>query len=215
MNRIMGACSIVLAFAILQNAACTSAQATADKPPLPEMWTRLAARIDSKTLKEGDPFRVQVVQPWVYGTCSIQQDAMLEGRVVGLAAWSTASKITAAAVSFNVICANGNRVPLVLIAAFYPREDARSQMELYNSMPQGLGAGASGRQSTDLYRLPTPGVDPEVFPKARLGEVKGLRHLKLEIGKGAQGSTLLSTTDKRLRLEKGTRLALVSIPQEK
>jgi hypothetical protein len=62
--------------------------------------------------------------------------------------------------------------------------------------------------------MPSPGTGPAPnLPLAKLGEVKGLRHVMLKIGVGEQGSTVLESSDKRLHMEKGTRLAFVPVPE--
>jgi hypothetical protein len=212
-GRKMRVSSTSFTLAIFLSATSVQLSGKSSKTPLPEMWATLAARLDSESFKEGDLFRLQVAQSWVYGTCGVSEGALLEGRVASVSAWSTTKKVSEASVTFSALCQDGSREPLVLIAAFYRFEEARGQMDLYNAMPQGLGSGASGRQSTDLGRLPSPNSSPEPFSPAKYGEVKGLRHLTLQVGTGPHGSTVLSVTDKRLRLEKGTRLVLVPCPK--
>ncbi len=181
--------------------------------PLPEMWTKLATKLDSAALKPGDAVRAQVSDSWVYGTCGVQDGSILEGKVVEVSPWTDAAKTSEVSLSFVADCTNGVKKPLILIAVYFRVEDAKSQMDLYNSMPQGIGPGASGRQSTNLDSLPSPGAgNPPPPPLAKMGEVKGLRHLSLGVAKGAKRSTVLSSTEKRFRLEAGTRLVLVPVP---
>lgn len=184
------------------------------KPPLPELWTTLQSKLDSRKLKVGDEITVRASQSWVYLTCGVSEGVILHGRVVSKSDWSSNSKSTELAVRFDAPCENGVKAPLVLIAVFYALDPEKGQMETYMSMPQGIGPGATGRQSTSIDSLPSPGVDgQQQLPLAKLGEVKRMGHLTLGVGKGAQGSTTLFTRDKRLRLEQGTRLAFVPVPQ--
>lgn len=185
-------------------------------PPLPEMWTKLEAKLDSGALKPGDAVRAEVSSDgWVYGACGIQGGSTLQGTVIENVAGRGPKAASAVSLSFTGDCGNGVKKALILIAVYFPVEDSKSQMDIYNAMPQGIGAGASGRQSTNLDSLPSPGAGTpsQQLPLAKFGEVKGIKHLSLAVAKGAKGSTVLSSTDKRLRLEAGTRLVLVPVPE--
>jgi len=178
------------------------------------MWTKLETRLDSARLKPGDAVRVAVSQGWVYGTCGVQGSSTLEGNVIEVTAATDPKAATEVSLSFTADCGNGAKKPLILIAVYYPIDDGKSQMDLYNSMPAGLGPGATGRQSTNLDSLPSPDAGTaQQPPLAKIGEVKGMKHLSLAVAKGAKGSTVLSSTDRRMRLEPGTRLVLVPVPE--
>jgi hypothetical protein len=183
-------------------------------PPLPEMWTKLQAKLDSATVRPGDAVRAQVSQGWVYGTCGVQGGSTLAGEVEAVTAWTDAARASQVSISFTATCGNGEKKRLILIAVYYPIDDPKSQMDLYSSIPAGIGHGASGRQSTDLSALPTPGAgDVAPFPVAKIGEVKRINHLSLALAKGVSGSSVLASTDKRFRLLRGTRLVLLPVPE--
>lgn len=208
---------LVLAFGLpgpaAQGQASPSAQVDS-RPPLPEMWTTLQAKLDSDKVKPGDAVRAQVSQGWVYGTCGVQGGSTLEGTVVAVSALDGATKTSEISVSFAAACGDGTKRRMILIAVYYPLENGNGQMDLYNSMPAGLGPGATGRQNINLNSLPSPDSGTFVqLPLAKIGEVKGLKHLSLAVAKGAKGSSVLSSTDKRLRLVPGTRLVLVPVPE--
>ena len=132
----------------------------------------------------------------------------------GVAAWTAAQQSTEVAVSFTASCGNGEKKRLILIAIYYPIEDAKSQMELYSSLPTGIGPGASGRQSTNLSALPTPDAgSDEQLSVAKIGEVKRIKHLSLAVEKGVNGSSVMASSERRLRLEPGTRLVLLPVPK--
>ncbi len=182
----------------------------AQKPPLPELWANLQTPIDTEKAKRGDAIIAVANDSWVYLTCGISVHAELNGKVVTVAK-DQASGGTKLSLRFDAPCENKTRAPLVLIAVYHP-VDPKGQMDMYMSMPQGIGAGASGRRSTKLDQLPSPDQPPEQQPIAKLGEVKGIRHLSLAVGMGELGSTVLATPDRRLKLQTGTRLAFVPVP---
>lgn len=177
------------------------------------MWAKLPAHLDLEKLKVGDRVSAVVGQGWVYGTCGVGSGASLVGRVVAFTPWSASSRTNEAAISFSAVCQNKDKVSLILIALYSPTENGKSQMDLANSMPQGIGPGAYGRTGPNVSSLPSPGAGDEIFPLAKFGEVNGLHHIALGVDKGPQGATLISTPEKKLRLETGTRLALVPVPQ--
>jgi len=187
--------------------------ARAALPALPEMWAKLPARLDLEKLKVGDTVDAVVAQGWVYLTCGVSSGTHLVGQVVAFAPWSDPGRTTEAAIAFTAVCQNKDQIPLVLIALYSATENGKSQMDLANSMPQGIGPGAFGRQSTNTASLPSPGAGDEIFPLAKFGEVKGLHRIALAVAKGSQGATLISTPDKKFRLDAGTRLVLVPVPQ--
>ena len=195
-------------------AVCAGAQAKSEKTPLPELWTALETKLDATKLKEGDTVAVRVIGPWVYRSCGIAEGVKLKGKVVKAKAWEDGARWTELSLEFEGVCADGKTVPLILMAVFYPEERQKTQMDEFNAMPQGIGAGASGRQSTNLGTLPSPGQggrDP--LPLAKMGEVERLGHLTLAVAKGPGGSTTMSVPEKKLRLDAATRLAMVPVPR--
>lgn len=184
-------------------------------PSLPELWTTLQAKLDSQKLRAGDEIAVRTGQSWVYLTCGLSEGVLLHGRVLSRSDWTANSRTTVLAVRFEAPCSSGIKLPLVLIAVYYALDPEKGQMETYMAMPQGIGPGATGRQSTSIDSLPTPGVDGQQhLPLAKWGEVKRIGHLTLGVGKGADGSTTLICSSKRLRLEQGTRFAFIPVPQK-
>ena len=206
--------SFLLSFLILAIAAAICAQTAAkpDKPPLPEMWVKLPARVDLEKLTPGDAVAAVVAQSWVYQTCGVASGSPVAGQVVSFSPWSDSSRATEIAIAFIAACQNKENVRLILIAVYSATENGKTQMDLANSMPQGIGPGAYGRSGPNVSALPSVDAGDEIFPLAKLGEVNGLRRIALAVARGPQGATLISTPDKKLRLSAGTRLALVPAP---
>ncbi len=141
--------------------------------------------------------------------------AHLVGNVVASSPWSDPDRTTEVAIAFTAVCGNQNKVTLILIALHYADDD-KSQMDLFNSLPQGLGPGTVGRSGNlprNIPSLPSDDAGAAVYPLAKYGEVKGLHHISLAVAKGPQGATIISTQDKKNRLDEGTRPALVPVPQ--
>jgi len=190
--------------------------AKVELPALPEMWVKLPARLEFEKLKVGAKIDVVVGQSWIYRTCGVNGGAHLTGEVVAFRAWSDSDRSTEAAIAFTAVCQNKDTVPLILIALYSPSDDGQSNMEMAKSMPQGIGSGAYGRNSgiaQTVSTLPSPGAGDEIFPLAKFGEVNGLRHVSLGVAKGPHGATLISSPEKKFRMDGRTRLALVPVPQ--
>jgi hypothetical protein len=210
-RRVLLSLLFVSSFALAAGAQSSPASAT-DKPALPEMWVKLTNSLNSSKLKEGDTIRAKAPRGWIYLTCGVEPDTLLEGRVVSIKPWSDASKTAEVALSFTAVCMNKETQPLVLIAVFYPTEDDKSAKAIQDSMPRGIADHGAGMTPYNPTTLPTEGAGDEIFPLAKFGEVSRLHHLTLAVGKGPQGATVLSTTEKRLSLAPGTRMALIPVP---
>lgn len=189
-----------------------AAQAS-QKEPVPEftpLWAKLEKGLDTSRLKVGDSVMLRTVLLWKHRTCNVQAGVELEGKVTAITAKS-ASSATMLTLHFTTECCDGREVPMVLIAALYPINDEMDQTDLREAMPMGVGSGSSGRQSTNLDALPTPYKipPPTKMPKVKVGQVTGLRHLALNVPDHPPMDTVLVSTDKRLRLGAGARLAFV------
>ena len=189
---------------------CAAAQApqkpaaSADKV----LWAKLQARFDSAKVKVGDPVPAQVLRDWSAQSCMVPSGSSLLGKVAGFSPWSASSKSIEVSLAFTARCLDGQIVPIKLIAVLYPVEDEKSQMDVSTAMPSGIGAGASGRRSTNLDALPTPGNGrPDLPASVRVGQVTGIRHVSLSLATAVNQTAVLSSTDQRLRLDPGTRLA--------
>lgn len=215
---------ILGAFQVPARSQANASASTAPKaalPQLPEMWTALQNKLDFNSVKPGDAVRVQVSQSWVYLTCGINGGSMLEGKVEEVSAWTEAAKRSDVSVSFTAACGNGEKQQLSLIAIYYPSDSSKSQMDVYNQMPSKIGSAtnqhnAMGRGLIGLDRLPTSGLsgNDETHPVAKIGEVKRISHLSLAVASGVNGSSAMASTDRRFRLEPGTRLILLPVPEQ-
>ena len=175
------------------------------------LWAKLQSGFDSSQIMLGDPVMAQVLRDWSVKDCSVASGSSLSGTVVALRPRSASTKSVEVSLAFTARCSDGRSVPVKLIAVLYAQEEERSQMDLATSMPTGIGAGASGRQSTNLGTLPAPGVGAktELPSSVKVGQVTGIRHVSLSLSPATDQPLVLSSTDQRLRLESGTRLAFL------
>lgn len=171
------------------------------------LWARLTSKVDIAALKQGDVVAARSSDSWTTSHCYVRPGTILQGTVLQVRA-AEAGKGRAVVLGFTAACTEGRTVQVTLVAALYPKEDeSRDQMQTYMAMPSGLGTGASGRQSTDLSRVPSPGSETPQPPRVKVGQVSGIRHLKLRFVSDAPAQSVLFVMDERLRLSEGTRLA--------
>jgi hypothetical protein len=206
----------VAIIALACSALCVEGQ-TAHSPIQPAqnfLWAKLESRLDSASGQAGDVVTARVNFDWSSGRCVVPSGTLVQGHIAAIQLWTASSKSTSVSLRFTVPCEGGIAVPVVLIAVLYPIDDGdRGQMDTYMSMPAGIGPGASGRQSTDPSLLPTAGDASSLQqpPKVRIGQVTGVRHVSLAAATGPREDAVLSTGDRRLRLQAHTRLAFLAM----
>ena len=179
---------------------------------LPELWATLQGKIDFDKLDVGAELTAKVSQRWSYSNCKVEEHAILHGKVVSITGRSDASRSVEVSVLFRAPCTDGTHPLLILMAVFYPTGEDPNQMDNYESLPHPYRSIAAN----PLDSVPnTRSGESASLPLARFNEVKGVHHLSLSAAKGPQGSTVLLSSDKHLKLNAGTRLAFVPVPQGK
>jgi hypothetical protein len=176
--------------------------------PGSELWANLQGNFDSSKLKAGDTISAKVTYDWSIQGCIVWSGTMVTGKIVESKESSATAKTSEVSFRFVAPCSDGNTVPMDLIAALYANSEGdKSQMDTYNAMPAGskLSGGMRSGVAADLVPSPSTGANPP--PTVKVGQVTGIKHLTLGVATGTQQNSVLSTTDKRLRLADGTRLA--------
>jgi hypothetical protein len=173
-----------------------------------DLWARLSGALDTSRIKVGDEVSAVVKRESSFGTCYVAEGSVLHGKVVAFVPWSDASRKTELAIEFTARCGNGESLALPLIAAAYAGNDPKSASQIMDDLPAGLGPGVAQRGMAPLTGgMPSEVATAEKFPALRPGQVQGLHHVWLAMGTGPRETTMLGSPDRRLRLEKGTRLA--------
>jgi hypothetical protein len=174
----------------------------------PQLWAKLQGNFDSTKVKVGDSVSARVTYDWYAPDCTVAADTFIVGKVMDVVQPSGNSNRSEVSILFAVGCMGGRKVPLNLVAVLYAIDDGKSQMDMYNAMPSGqqLGGPGGSNRVIDMGALPSPGIAPEAPGPVKVGQVTGMRHLVLGPVRGAGKSAELSTTDKSLRIAKGTRL---------
>jgi hypothetical protein len=221
-KRILGfTCELLLPSILLTLSCCATAQ---DHNPV---QAELVRAIDAGRVKVGDLVLAKVAVKWQTPQCTLREGAILNGRIVAQAVHSKVEKISQIALLFDSGQCNGpDMKPLPMTVGAVLAADPSRDRSQYENQPlseaAGLGMGgdngpqggpasnSGGRSITTAaatvyvspprYRGPTA-----VMP----GEVVGIRGLKLNVGGGPEGSSILSMSGHNVRLEAGSQLILV------
>jgi hypothetical protein len=187
----------------------TSAQAPIEAELLIPVSTRTAV---------GKPVYVRVLTDWRGSDCTLRTGGILKGRVVATVEHSRNSKNSSIALAFDSAeCADRDVSPLALtlvaLAVAGPAAENTSP-PLNEAVGISIGAGSStadgGRSATTAaltgsYQLSRDERPARISP----GSVIGLRGLKLSVGTGPGGSSVLSQSGQNIRLERGFEFYLV------
>jgi hypothetical protein len=212
---------------------CAAPAARAQQERLPVQADLLRA-MEAGRIKVGDPIYAKVENEWKNPACNLRKGAILKGRIVAQNIRSKTQKISDVALLFESgECGGRDMKPLLLTVAALLAPDPSRNVNLFEgqeSQPlsevvgsaigggSGIGPALGGTTGGNLRSLTGAAstayfVEPSKFkpPKAVLpGQVVGMTDVKLNIGGGPEGSSILSAMKHNLRLEAGSEFVLVS-----
>ncbi len=191
----------------------------------------LVKAIESDRVKVGDSFLVKVKIEWKNPECNLRQGAILKGRVVSANARSKTSKTSDLALVFESgECGGRDMKPLPLTIAAVMAPDPTSSLyrdqehqSLSDAVGSAIGGGGSAGAGSGFSggggglrsvqgAAATVYVEPTRYkpPKAVLpGQVVGIGGVKLSVGSGPEGSSVLFSSMHSMRFESGTQFVLV------
>jgi hypothetical protein len=218
----------LLVGSVLMCAVHTAAQ---DHAPAQPVQVDLVRAIDASRAKVGDPIFAKVALKWQNSECRLAQGAVLQGRIVAQTAYSKASPVSEIALLFDTAQCDGHAMkPLRLTVAAVFGEDPRDDQSEYESQPLsdavglavgGLAGGPSGASlrgsvSGGLRSVSAAAATVELSPteykgpeSVMSGQVLGIRGVKLNVGGGPEGSSVLTASGHNVRLEYRAQLILV------
>jgi hypothetical protein len=182
----------------------------------------LVQTIEAGRTKVGDPVFAKTTIKWQGQQCDLKPGAILEGRIVAIHGRTKTAKISQIALLFESgQCSGRNLKPFPLTLAALLAADPERDANMYEYQPLsdavgiGIGGGGStGRgnsrsvtaSATTIYNSPSRYKGPTaVMP----GQVVGIKGVNLEVGSGPEGSSVVFTSGRNLRLESGFQLVLV------
>jgi hypothetical protein len=174
----------------------------------------LLSRITARTLRAGDTVYAGVAADWNGDGCVLRQGAVLEGTVQAAQPRHSRGTHSAIALLFNRAECNGAAMQvfeLRLEAVGAPLDHMVG--ELTTNVPTGVEGGAALLPvSHGTEMLSSGGL--AVGPAWASGEVVGLRGVRLSVGTGPEGSSVLTRRDLDVELDLRTRLLLVPLGQK-
>jgi hypothetical protein len=219
-------------FAGFASILCASPAANAQQERLPVQADLLKA-MEVGRIRVGDSIFAKVENEWKNPACHLRKGAILKGRIVAQNIRSKTQKISDVALLFESgECGGRDMKPLPLTVAALVAADPSRNISLFEgqeSQPlsevvgsvigggSGTGPALGGTTGGNLRSLTGAAstayfVEPPKFkpPKAVLpGQVVGIPDVKLNVGSGPEGSSILSATKHNLRLEAGSEFVLV------
>jgi hypothetical protein len=173
----------------------------------------LLADMEARNLKSGENIYAKVTAKWNDFGCVLREGAVLEAQVVSVVPHSKTSNASEVALSFTgAQCAKSAMEPyaLVLVAVTAPQRHDEGSLEM--DMPREIGTSAAGFRSANSANMNTWYVMEHAMvasQAARAGGVLGIKGLKLSVGIGPQNSSVLSSADRNVALDKHSVLYLV------
>jgi hypothetical protein len=207
-----------LLLSLLCYASGPSSPLSSDRTPI---QAELVKSIEAGRVRVGDTIYAKVDLPWNNSACKLREGAILKGRVVAETPRLKGAKSELALVFESGQCSGPEMQPLPLTVAAVLAPDPNRSSSLYGndqSVPLSdavglsLGGGGSPMRSmtaaaaTVILEPPVNKPPVVVMP----GQVIGLGSMKLAVGGGPEGSSVLSSEKHNLRLDTGSRFVLVA-----
>jgi hypothetical protein len=211
--RILG-----LAAAVALCWATASAEKIA-KPGITPIQAELMADLHARLLKVGGTVYARVTVDWKGPGCVLRNGAILEAHVVSVVPRIKPAKGSEVGLAFTKAqCGELKMGPfeLLLSAVAGPPENSDLGI-LSENLPVKSLSGLTGEMALNSMRASLSvnlQMESQVYlfplvPRMQMGDVYGIRGLKLSVGTGPENSSILTSKDRDVSLEKHSLLLLV------
>jgi hypothetical protein len=197
--------------------------AALEQPHFP-IQAKLVRALQVGRVKVGDPVFAKVQIAWQGTDCNLREGAILRGHVVAQTLRSKISRTSEVSVLFDGAECDGIEMkPLSLTLAALQARDPRSDPYAYESLALSSQLGSIQHGYLDrndpghaAFRpsqaLPTRIAEPmrQHGPQSlKPGDVLGINGVKLSVGSGPEGSSVIFSSRSNLNLEAATQMVLV------
>jgi hypothetical protein len=174
--------------------------------------------IEAGRVQAGDPIYAKVYLAWNHSACNLREGAILKGHIVTQTPRSKAAGSSGIALLFDTgQCGGRDMKPLPLTVAAVLAPDPSSELSLYGDrqnqpLNEAVGLSLNGGMRSLTSAAQNVIVEPPRNKPPQLvmpGQVIGLGDMKLAVGSGPEGSSVLTSEKHNLRLESGSRFVLV------
>jgi hypothetical protein len=209
MKRILG---VTTALAL----GCTVAFAnTTAKPGITPVQAELIADVNSRLLTAGNTVYARVIADWQGADCELRSGAILEAQVISVVPHTKTVKGSELDLAFTKAQCGEPKIGafgLLLVAMAAPPQNSDMGI-ISSSLPTRTG-GAGGIQALKNSSMTTITLEAQFpqfpfRPSMQMGDVIGIRKLKLSVGTGPGNSSVLTSMDHDVSLDKHTLLLLV------
>jgi hypothetical protein len=190
------------------------------KPGADPVEAELMADLHARLLKVGETVYARVKVEWRSPSCDLKNGAVLEAHVVSVVPSIKPVKASEVGLAFTrAQCGNMKMGPfnLVLSAVAAPPENSDLGLLSY-SLPVQAMSGIKGSIILNSMRISNDSTlntaSPEIYlepliPRMEMGDVYHVRGLKLSVGTGPENSSILTSKDHDVSLEKHSLLMLI------
>jgi len=184
------------------------------KQGITPIQAELIADLNARVVKVGATVFARVTADWRGRDCSLDNGAILEGHVVSVVPHSQTVKTSELDLAFTrAQCGEPKLGKFELLLAAVAAPPAHNDLGILSDPMPGGGGGISGLKAMQFSPINMQ-VDTEinafpVSPLMKMGEVIGIRGLKLGVGTGAESSTALTLMGHDVSLDKRTTLLLI------
>ncbi len=190
------------------------------KPGADPVQAELMADLHARLLKVGETVYARVKVEWRSPSCDLKNGAVLEAHVVSVIPSIKPVKASEVGLAFTrAQCGDMKMGPfnLLLSAIAAPPENSDLGVLSY-SLPVKAMSGINGQIILNSVRISSDSTlntaTPEIYlepliPRLQMGDVYHVRGLKLSVGTGPENSSILTSKDHDVSLEKHSMLLLV------
>jgi len=192
----------------------------APKPGITPIQAELMADVRAHQLKVGEPVYARVQILWRGTDCVLRNGAILEGHVITVVPHTKTAADSQLGLAFTKAQCSGPKMAdfklLVAAVAAPPPDNDRGiltdALPLNTRGATGLAALKTMQESTNLnLQIDTMGEEPPALPPMKMGDVSGIRGMKLSVGSGPDNSSVLTETNRDLTLLDHTVFLLVPL----
>jgi hypothetical protein len=190
------------------------------KPGADPVQAELMADLHARLLKVGETVYARVKVEWRSPGCVLKNGAVLEAHVVSVVPSIKPVKASEVGLAFTrAQCGDMKMGPFnLLLSAVAARPEDSDLGLLSYSLPVRAMSGINGQIILNSVRISSDSTlntaSPEVYlepliPRMEMGDVYHVRGLRLSVGTGPENSSILTSKDRDVALEKGSLLMLV------
>lgn len=197
----------------------------ASDPPATLVQAELVQRLEADKVLPGATILARAQVGWRSPSCNLRPGDILQGRIILQQPYSKTNKTSEAVILFDKAQCGGPELKpfrltvAAIVSADRQRDPALQPSEEYQSLSDAVGLTLNGDTRSVSQAADTvsnePGRTVYVRPKRvepprqlKAGQVVGIPHLKLLVGRGLEGGTILSSAGRSLRLDAGTQFVL-------